>query len=69
MITLVNNTKALAENYFGDGFSMRREKGKSPNGIPFNNKWVLRDNKGKYIDHEQYRNDLAKRNGIKLVRD
>ena len=70
MTILTNNSKSMAENYVGEGFSMRRDKkGKTPNGNPFNNRWVLRDCSGKYIDHDQSRNDLAERNEIKLVRD
>ena len=68
MTILTNNSKSIAENYVGEGFAMRREKGKAPNGIHFNNRWVLRDCSGKYLDHDQYRNDLAERNEMKCVR-
>lgn len=26
--------------------------------IPFNNRWVVRDEKGNYVDHSRYSNDL-----------
>lgn len=32
-------------------YSMRREK-------EYGDFWVIRDEKGEYIDHDQYRNDL-----------
>jgi hypothetical protein len=50
------------------GFSMRREKGNTPNGNSFNNFWVLRK-EGQYIDHDQYRNDLVERHGMKCRRN
>lgn len=43
--------------------TMRRENGMLPNDIPANNRWVLRDENGKYIDHDRYRNDLLDRHG------
>lgn len=39
----------------------RREHGyKHPtmDWVDFNGRWVVRDADGKYIDHDQYRNDL-----------
>lgn len=47
-----------------DGFTMRRENGKTPNGNPIQWKWVLRDKNGQWIDFDQYRSDLAERNGF-----
>ena len=44
-----------------DGTVMQREKGKTPNGNEFDNRWVLRDPDGNLIDFDQYRNDLAGR--------
>lgn len=38
----------------------------SPNGNLFNGHWVLRDATGKYLDHDQYRSDLAERQNIKF---
>ncbi len=48
------------------GYSMRRESGKTPNGNRFANRWVLRQF-GRYVDHDQYRFDLAGRNNIELL--
>ena len=42
----------------------RRETGQIPcfdYPIDFNNRWVLRDANGEYVDHDQYRHDLADR--------
>ncbi len=44
----------------------RREHGQTPNGNEFGGCWVLRDADGVYVDHDQYRHDLASRNGINL---
>lgn len=45
-----------------DGSSLSREYGNSPNGNPFDGKWVYRDNKGNVVDHDRYRNDIIERN-------
>ena len=39
----------------------RRETGKIPGSYEmyFNSRWVVRDAAGEYIDHDQYRHDLA----------
>lgn len=38
--------------------------------IPFGNRWVVRDAKGVYVDHDQYRNDLLDRYpGLIIVED
>jgi len=51
------------------GYTMRREKkGTTPNGNPLNNRWVLRDCSGNFIDFDQYRNDLAERHNMKTQR-
>jgi hypothetical protein len=47
--------------------TLMRESGRSPNGNPFGNRWVLRDRLGQYVDHDQYRTDLAERNNITLL--
>ncbi len=66
--SLLENPLHKNEVYNSDcGLTMRREKGKAPNGSNFNNFWVLRKN-GQYIDHDQFRNDLAERNNCKTVR-
>lgn len=51
---------------FANGFKIRREEGKTPNGNPINGRWVLRDQKDKFIDVDQYRHDLASRHKINL---
>ena len=48
-----------------NGWTLKREEGESPNGSPFRRRWVLRF-RGDYIDHDQYRNDLAERQGLNL---
>ena len=50
-----------------DGWTMAREEGLTPNGNQLNNRWVLRDNTGKFIDFDQYRHDLAERNNCEIV--
>ena len=48
----------------------REYDGTSPNGNPFNGRWVARTDDGAYIDHDQYRNDLIprlERQGFTLV--
>ncbi len=56
------------ELYVGaDGWMLGREwQGCSPNGNAFAGRWVLRDGTGAYVDHDQYRTDLAERNKIGL---
>lgn len=49
-----------------EGFVMQREDGFTPNGNPFADRWVLRGPQGKYVDHDQYRTDLADRHDISL---
>lgn len=41
--------------------TLRREHGNSPNGNPFNGRWVARLDDGSYVDHDKYRNDLIPR--------
>lgn len=45
--------------YFGDTLTMQREKERG-------NFWVLRNAAGEYLDHDQYRHDLAERHDIEL---
>ena len=48
------------DEYQGEnGTTLKREYGKTPNGNPLNGRWVLRNSNGKWIDFDQYRNDLA----------
>lgn len=52
---------------FEDGRVMRRRMdGKTPNGNPFAGRWVLSAPDGSYIDHDQYRHDLAERHSLRL---
>lgn len=54
--------------YEGDeGFTMRREQGKTPNGNNIGGRWVLRDANGVWIDFDQYRFDLMERHGFKTA--
>ena len=48
------------------GHVMQRENGLTPNGNKVGGRWVLRDKNGKWIDFDQYRNDLAERNGFQI---
>lgn len=75
MDNMVNNMKTLKQlpcngvnesSYEGDGMTMAREQGKTPNGNEMNDKWVLRDSSGTMVDFDQYRSDLAERNDIWL---
>jgi hypothetical protein len=50
-----------------DGYVVRREQGTTPNGNPIANRWVLRSPDGEWLDFDQFRSDLAERNGIKLA--
>ncbi len=50
-----------------DGWMMRREWGETPNSNPVGGRWVLRNEKGEWIDFDQYSNDLAERNNCELV--
>lgn len=50
------------------GNQLAREYGRTPNGAPLAGSWVLR-RKGVYVDHDQYRNDVAERNKCELSRD
>lgn len=50
-----------------EGFVMRREEGKTPNGNPIAGRWVLRDKAGAWVDFDQYRHDLAAQNGFDLI--
>jgi hypothetical protein len=45
---------------------MAREYGETPNGNKLGGRWVLRI-AGRFVDFDQYRSDLAERNGITLV--
>jgi hypothetical protein len=45
-----------------DGHTIEREStGETPNGNRFAGRWVLRDQNGDYLDHDQYRHDLMER--------
>lgn len=47
-----------------NGFTVRRENGLTPNGNPINNRWVLRDADGVWVDFNRYRHDLFGQNGL-----
>ena len=49
-----------------DGWLIRREWGDTPNGNPLDGRWVLRNEKGEWVDFDAYLNDLADRNEIDL---
>ena len=49
-----------------DYWNLRREYGETPNGNPIDGKWVLRNDKGEWIDFGTYRNDIADRNDLIL---
>ncbi len=49
-----------------DGYRMAREYGKTPNGNDLHGRWVLRDSTDKFIDFDQYRNDLVERHEIMI---
>lgn len=52
--------------YAGEGYTLLREYGTTPNGNDMRGHWVLRDSCGAMLDFDQYRNDLAERFGLKL---
>jgi len=44
--------------------TLRRENGNvniAGFPVPFNGRWVARDSKGHYLDHDKYRHDLSDR--------
>ncbi len=49
-----------------EGWVMQREYGKSPNGNDYNGVWVLRDDKGNYLDHNRYRYDIEARHQLDI---
>lgn len=49
-----------------DGWVLQREYGKTPNGNDYNGAWVLRDEKGNYLGHDQYRYDLEARHQLDI---
>ncbi len=51
--------------YSCDELELKREEGKTPNGNPMNNRWVLRSN-GELIDFDKCRNDIAERHSLRL---
>ena len=50
-----------------DGRSVGREYGMTPNGNLLNGRWVLRSADGDFLDFDQYRHDLAERNGFCFI--
>lgn len=49
-----------------NGFTVRREHGKTPNGNEIGGHWVLRDKDGKWVDYNQYRNDIFQHPALKV---
>lgn len=49
-----------------DGRRMEREYGETPNGNPLGGHWVLRSADAEFLDFDQYRHDLAERNGLRF---
>lgn len=39
----------------------RETEGETPNGNPFGGLWVVRDEDGAFVDHDQWSNDLVAR--------
>jgi len=68
MIILYEQDKEGEEWYrsFDHSFRMEREYGQSPDGNPLKGSWVLRSD-GTYMDHDQYRYDLAARHDMQLI--
>lgn len=62
MIETEVNKAYTSEDYW----SMRREWGQTPNGNDLEGRWVLRDEKGLWIDFDANRNDLAERNDLEF---
>lgn len=50
-----------------NGFTARRESGLTPNGNPVDQRWVLRDASGTWIDVNQYRHDIFEHNGLRTA--
>lgn len=68
----INASKVMrevaTEVYLGaDGSTARRESGKTPNGNPVAQRWVLRDAHGAWVDFDKYRHDLFERHGFRVV--
>lgn len=58
---------ALKQQYSSaSGKVMKREEGLTPNGNQIARRWVLRGTDGTFVDVDQYRFDLAERNGLTL---
>ena len=64
MTTLTQKNEYL---YEGDGMTMKRECGKTPNDNPMYGRWVLRDSNGIMIDFNSYRHDLAEQYDLTLI--
>lgn len=57
---------AEAYSSLSQGITVYREWTDFTNGVSFAGCWVYRI-KGKYIDHDIYRNDLCERNKLELL--
>jgi len=61
----------LIDNYVTEyGWRMEREEsGLTPDGIPIDGRWVLRDHQGTFVDWGPDRHVLAKRNHMRIIYD
>jgi hypothetical protein len=68
MLNVTHKNSHRADEYYmseDNRFRIMREAGKTPNGNPMNNRWVLRDMlTNQLIDFDKYRYDLFERNEI-----
>lgn len=62
MVEMVSNQKYCSKDFW----TLCREFGRTPNGNEIGGHWVLRNEKGEWIDFDKYRHDLAERNNIEL---
>lgn len=63
---LERDTSVLDGYKSADGWKMKREYGKSPNGNDFNGHWVLRNPAGEFVDFDKYRSDLMERHDLDI---
>jgi len=67
--TKIAMTRKGPEQYYGTDHSVlaREYETRTPNGNKMNGRWVLRNAQGAMIDFDQYSNDIAERNNLKLL--
>lgn len=49
----------------GDGGTVKREQGLTPNLNPISHRWVYRDANGVFVDVDAHRQDLFERNDLR----